>query len=107
MNSTTVIGSEIKFALSLELPGGLTMDDVEFEVLFYTSSSQAVAISKSRMARQDNGSYSLILDTSLLGRGRLIKCQVKVDLPDSDADNGTRTEILFLDTNEMVRNGLR
>ena len=78
-DNISVIGSWIKFALSLDLPGSLSMDDVGFEAVF---------------------------DTSRLGTHGRIKCQVRVDIPDANVESGVRTEIIRIDTDEIVRNGV-
>lgn len=43
-DNVSITGTEMKFALSLELPGGLTMDEVGFEALFYVYSNRTVTI---------------------------------------------------------------
>lgn len=89
----------MKFALSLELPGGLTMDEVGFEALFYVYSNRTVTIPKSGMTRIDGDTYVVTLDTSLIGGGR-IKCQVRVEIPDANMADGVRTEIIGIVTDE-------
>ena len=49
-DNISVIGSWIKFALSLDLPGSLSMDDVGFEAVFYIYGNKTVVIPKSGMA---------------------------------------------------------
>lgn len=105
-NNITITGTEMKFALSLDLPGGLTMDDVEFEAVFYVYANRTVTIPKSGMTRQASDTYVMLLDTSRLGGGR-VKCQVRVEIPDANSESGARTEIIAMDTDETVRNGVR
>ena len=105
-DNISVIGSWIKFALSLDLPGSLSMDDVGFEAVFYIYGNKAVVIPKSGMIRQDGDTYILVLDTSRLGTHGRIKCQVRVDIPDANVESGVRTEIIRIDTDEIVRNGV-
>lgn len=45
-SSITIVGTQIKFALSLSLPGRLSMDEVDFAATFYTVSNRCVVISK-------------------------------------------------------------
>lgn len=66
-DNVSITGTEMKFALSLELPGGLTMDEVGFEALFYVYSNRTVTIPKSGMTRIDSDTYVVTLDTSLIG----------------------------------------
>ena len=77
------------------------MDDVGFEAVFYIYGNKTVVIPKSGMIRQDG-----VLDTSRLGTGGRIKCQVRVDIPDANVESGVRTEIIRIDTDEIVRNGV-
>ena len=65
-DNVSITGTEMKFALSLELPGGLTMDEVGFEALFYVYSNRTVTIPKSGMTRIDSDTYVVTLDTSCL-----------------------------------------
>lgn len=89
-DNVSITGTEMKFALSLELPGGLTMDEVGFEARFYVYSNRTVTIPKSGMTRIDGDTYVVTLDTSLIGEGR-IKCQVRVEIPDANTANSVQT----------------
>ena len=82
------------------------MDDVGFEAVFYIYGNKTVVIPKSGMIRQDGDTYILVLDTSRLGTQGRIKCQVRVDIPDANVESGVRTEIIRIDTDEIVRNGV-
>lgn len=106
-DSVSVVGTVMKFALSLDLPGGLTMDDVDFEARFYIYGNKVETIPKSGMVRQDDGTYVLVLDTSRLGSDGRIKCQISVDIPDANCEDGVRTEIIRVETDETVKNGVR
>lgn len=105
-DNVSITGTEMKFALSLELPGGLTMDEVGFEARFYVYSNRTVTIPKSGMTRIDGDTYVVTLDTSLIWEGR-IKCQVRVEIPDANMADGVRTEIIGIETDETVRYGVR
>lgn len=83
-NNPSISGTEMKFALGLDLPGGLTMDDVEFEALFYIYSNRTATIPKSGMGRLDENTYIVTLDTARIGGGGRIKCQVRVEIPDAN-----------------------
>ena len=41
-----------------------------------------------------------------MGTHGRIKCQVRVDIPDANVESGVRTEIIRIDTDEIVRNGV-
>ena len=103
----TITGTEMKFALSLSLPGGLTMDDVDFTADFYIYPSKVQRVTKAEMERQDDGTYVSVVDTALLRSGGPILCQVEVSLPDASCADGIRTEIVTLNTGEYIENGLR
>lgn len=106
-DGVSVVGTVMKFVLSLDLPGSLTMDDVGFEAVFYIYGNKTVVIPKSGMVRQDSGAYLLVLDTSRLGSDGRIKCQISVDVPDANCEDGVRKEVVRIDTDEIVRNGVR
>lgn len=101
------IGTGLKLALSLTLPGGLTMDGVDFTTRFYIYQGRSVEIPKSGMTRGDDGTFLCVVDTTPLGSGGELKCQVEVDLPDGIAPGGTRREILTIHTGIHVGDGLR
>lgn len=105
-SSITIVGTQIKFALSLSLPGQLSMDEVDFAATFYAASNRCVVIGKEDMLRQDDSTYVCIVDTDMLGAGR-IKCEVEVLLPDSSMSDGKRKEVVFIDTGESIHYGLR
>lgn len=105
-SSITIVGTQIKFALSLSLPGQLSMDEVDFAATFYTASNRCVVIGKEDMLRQDDNTYVCIVDTDTLGAGR-IKCEVEALLPDSSMPDGKRKEVVFIDTGENIHYGLR
>ena len=104
-SNITIVGTQIKFALSLSLPDRLSMDNVDFAATFYTVSNRCVVISKRDMIRQDDGTYVCIVDTDTLGAGH-IKCEVEALLPDSSMADGKRKEVVFIDTGEDIHHGL-
>lgn len=97
----TDVGTIYKLNVSITLPSGLTMDDVDFTCRFYTF-KQSVVISKEQMFRIDQDNYVAVLDSQLIGRGH-IKNQVTVYLPDDDIDGGKRKEIYTEETTIMIR----
>lgn len=105
-SSITIVGTQIKFALSLSLPGQLSMDEVDFAATFYTVSNRCVVIGKEDMIRQGDNTYVCVVDTDTLGAGR-IKCEVEALLPDSSMPDGKRKEVVFIDTGENIHYGLR
>ena len=106
-NNPSISGTEMKFALGLDLPGGLTMDDVEFEALFYIYSNRTVTIPKSGMGRLDENTYIVTLDSARIGGGGRIRCQVRAEIPDANTADGGRTEIIGLADDGTERAGAR
>ncbi|WP_455639781.1 hypothetical protein [Parabacteroides sp.] len=106
-SNISVIGTEIKFALTLSLPVPFTMDDVDFIAKFYIYSDRVKEIRKTEMQREDKNTYICVLDTQSIGYGGRIKCQVEAYLPDNACPDGVRTEIIRLETDQSVINGVR
>lgn len=94
----TNVGTQVKFNISLDLPGGLTMDDVRFTAEFYAYSNRVVKIDKSGMRRMDTDNYVAVCDTGATGRGE-IKLRMTVYLPDGDTE---RKEIETVSTGVLV-----
>ncbi len=106
MENITNNGTQAKFAISLSLPNGLTMDDVDFSATFYVQRGYSVYVSKETMQKQEDGTYTAIVDTEGMGSG-LVKCQVEALIPDSQIEGGLRKEIVTVVTAEEVRHGVR
>lgn len=94
----TNVGTQIKFNISLELPGILTMDDVRFFFEFFVFSSKIIKIEKADMVRVDANNYEVICDTTLIGRGD-IRLRVTAYIPE---DTGERLEIETVSTRTMT-----
>lgn len=105
MENITNNGTQAKFAISLSLPNGLSMEDVDFTATFFVNRGYSVSVSKETMQQQDDGTYTAIVDTAQMGSG-LVKCQIEALLPDSQIAGGLRKEIVTVVTTEEVRNGL-
>lgn len=95
----TNVGTQLKFNLSLTLPGGLTMDDVDFSVEFFIYSNRILKREKKDAVRVDANNYLLLCDTDVTGKGE-VKARVKVILPDGDF--GDRKEIETVSTKVIV-----
>jgi hypothetical protein len=91
----TVEGTFMKFVMSLELPDGFTMDDVDFKFTFYIRPNRTKEFTKAEMVRIDEGNYSLVLDTSGMGHGRILY-QAEVTMPDGSK------EIIRCSTDEIL-----
>ena len=97
MNDIVFCGSEIKLNISIETIGNTTMDDYDFSVEAFTSEVRVVTLSKQQMHRVDSNNYIVIVDTTLVGPGRLM-VRVIAHVPDTDMDAGTRREIELINT---------
>jgi len=83
-------GATPKFHLDIDA-GELDMDDFNFEVRLQRGPN-SLTIPKSEMI-EDNGDYYITVDTTALGVG-WVKAAVIADIPDTDYQGGTRTEIV-------------
>ena len=79
--ATTVSGTEVKFSVSLMLPGTLVMDDIDFVCTFYIYTDKAKAFAKGDMTRVSDNNYTVVVDTSGMGAGA-IKYVIEAVLPD-------------------------
>lgn len=104
-NNITVVGTSVKFALSLTLPGNLTMDDVDFSASFFVVPGKSITIGKEEMLRVSKNTYTCVVDTTAIGAGN-VKCQVEVLIPDAPSPGGVRKEIICLNTGEEIRYGM-
>lgn len=104
MNEDVIgLGSEIKLNLNINTVGGYTMDDYDFVAEVYCKTKKSVIVEKSQAIRIDANNYLLPVDTQELGHG-YIKCKVTAQIPDKDFFDGTRTEVVFIETNiEIIK----
>lgn len=100
-NSRTLTDTELKLAVSLEVED-LTMDDYDFSIDFYTT-GQPVTVKKDDMRRNDEKSYTAIVDTSQMGAGRL-RYTVTAYVVDADCEDGQRTIKACFDTDIKLFN---
>lgn len=94
-----VKGTIIKTVISIDLPSGLTMDDIDFSCRFfvYYCSNTSQIIKKSEMIRVNENSYTCYIDTKIIGSGE-IWLETTAYLPDSDYEGGTRVEVDKMNT---------
>lgn len=91
------LGTEIKLNIHIEPIGSLCMDDYDFEAEVYCSQKKTIIAKKSDMIRVDESNFIVLVDTAIVGAGDL-KCKVTAYIPDSDFDDGLRTEVVAFDT---------
>ena len=91
---------EYKFILKLDPIDGLHMSDYDFECALYVYTNRKVVIPKSKMIKVDDDSYKVVansIDVMRIGKGK-INAEITAFIPDSDFDDGFRTEKLILCT---------
>ena len=106
MKSNIFTGTEIKLNVSIEPIGGLTMDEYDFKVDVFCSNSKVVSVKKDDAIRVDEKNYIVLVDTNIVGQGRL-RCKITAELPDDDFADGYRTEIAIIDTGIDIIKSLR
>ena len=104
-NKTVHIPTELKLKVGIEPMGGLHMSQYDFEIEAYcnkksvaTSSKKGDVLTNLVAIDGDDNSYIALIDTSVIGVGKL-KCRVVAYIPDTDfTDDGVRTEVVVMDT---------
>lgn len=96
----TSLGTVYKLNVNIELPGNLTMDDVDFTSEFFVW-RETVEVKKADMIRLDESNYIAVLDSSLIGRGE-IKNRTTVMIPDNDIMGGFRREVYMEETGIII-----
>ena len=97
------LGTELKLNVNVEKMGKVTMDDYNFVVTLYCSTSKAIIVPKESAIRVDDSNYIVRVDTTIIGVGKL-KCKVEAELPDGDFPEQLRTEVMIIDTGiEIVK----
>lgn len=97
------LGTELKLNVNIESMGDVTMDNYDFVVTVYCSTSKAIIIPKADAIRVDESNYIVRVDTTIIGAGKL-KCKVEAELPDGDFPDQLRTEVMIIDTGiEIVK----
>lgn len=93
------IGTKLKRNINIDPIGNITMDEYDFIVEFISDSPnhERVVVTKNDAKRVDSNNYIVPVDTTQLAAGYLI-CIVTAHIPDTDFADGTRTEIVEVDT---------
>ena len=76
------------------------MSGYDFECALYVYTNRTVVIPKSKMKKVDDDNYIVVVDSidaMRIGRGK-INAEITAFIPDSDFDDGIRTEKLILCT---------
>ena len=97
-------GTDLKVNVHIEPIDGITMDDMLFSCLFFTSSNiKTVNVSKKSMKRVDENNYIAVVCSDRTGPGKL-KARLTAFIPDEDVaeHNGMRKEVVELDTGIVI-----
>lgn len=96
----SALGTEFKLNIRLDPIDGLHMSDYDFECALYVYTNRKVVIPKSKMRKVDDDNYIVVvnsIDAMRIGKGK-INAEITAFIPDSDFDDGLRTEKLILCT---------
>ena len=98
------LGSDAKIAFTADLPDGLLLKDIDFEV-------KVVNVSKKDKAKDyqkadcimafDGAAYVVLVDTDDFGVGRLM-LRLTVHIPDTDYPSGTRKEVIKINPHMAI-----
>ena len=98
------LGSDAKIAFTADLPDGLLLKDIDFEV-------KVVNVSKKDKAKvyqkadcimaMDGAAYVVLVDTDDFGVGRLM-LRLTVHIPDTDYPSGTRKEVIKINPHMAI-----
>lgn len=90
------LGTELKINISMEPMDGYTLASTEWFCEFYAKRVK-VKVSKEDAIKVDDNNYICTVDSRVVGRGELM-AHIEVQIPDSDMDDGLRTEALTFST---------
>lgn len=96
-NSSVFLGTELKLNIHIEPLDGLTMDNYDFNVDVYVSQRKMVSAKKEQCVRVDENNYIVLVDTTVIGAGD-VTVKVVAQIPDSDFEDGLRTEVMQIQT---------
>jgi hypothetical protein len=94
----SALGTEFKYGLRLTPIDDVHLEDCDFEVETYVNANRRVMYRKGdvkHVQRIDADSYKIIVyaeDSRKIGSGKVM-ARVTIRIPDSDYDDGFRTEI--------------
>lgn len=95
-------GEKFKLNIGVSPIAGVTMDDYDFFLELSTPYSAPITINKSEMKRKDSDNYRAMVDTLLLGIGKL-EMKFHAEIPDGDFPDQLRTVIKEIDNKINIR----
>lgn len=98
---SNILGADITLNVSIEKINGLTMDDLDFKCLFFTTIGQCLQLDKSQLIRVDSSNYLACINTADLSCGKLFM-RIYVKVPDSNYEKKHRLEIVNVDTGVLL-----
>lgn len=98
------LGSDAKIAFTADLPDGLLLKDIDFElkVVNVSQKDKAKDYQKADCIIIDDGAaYVVLVDTDDFGVGRLM-LRLTVHIPDTDYPSGTRKEVIKINPHMAI-----
>lgn len=92
---TVTLGSDFKIDVTSEIPGGLSMRDVDFDITVYNLNDKKnkKEFKKEDCIPTDDSGYIVLLNSDDLGVG-IVMVSVDFKIPDTDFPDGFRKEIV-------------
>ena len=98
------LGSDAKIAFTADLPDGLLLKDIDFEVKVVNVSQKDKAKDYQKadcIMVMDGAAYVVLVDTDYFGVGRLM-LRLTVHIPDTDYPSGTRKEVIKINPHMAI-----
>ena len=98
------MGSDTKIAFTADLPDGLLLKDIDFEVKVVNVSQKDKAKDYQKadcIMAYDGAAYVVLVDTDYFGVGRLM-LRLTVHIPDTDYPSGTRKEVIKINPHMAI-----
>ncbi len=98
------LGSDAKIAFTADLPDGLLLKDIDFEVKVVNVSAKGKAkdyLKSDCIMVDDGAAYVVLVDTDYFGVGRLM-LRLTVHIPDTDYPSGTRKEVIKINPHMAI-----
>lgn len=100
-----VMGSDTKIAFTADLPDGLLLKDIDFEVKVVNVSQKDKAKDYQKsdcIMAMDGAAYVVLVDTDDFGVGRLM-LRLTVHIPDTDYPSGTRKKVIKINPHIAIK----
>ena len=98
------LGDDVKVKITVDLPDGMRMQDVPFTVtvININEKNKTKVYDKAECLLADDGSYVVLVDSTLLGIGRYM-ARVLFRIPDADYESGYRKQVANINPHLVVR----